>query len=143
MTKTVVQLPASEAATGQVQSASGSVAVPVDAPVAVAVAAANGFVNPERAARVAGARPASSAGAKAKHTPFRRVRVEDHVVDSRLADNSYLGKAGQDRTEYGYKAHQALIVTRGKGFTKEKNKHKKGKHGGGFITMESHSIKFD
>ena len=142
MTKTVVQLPASEAATGQVQSASGSVAVPVDAPVAVAVAAAaNGFVNPERAAQVAGARPAP--GAKAKNTPFRRVRVEDHVVDSRLADNSYLGKAGQDRTEYGYKAHQALIVTRGKGFTKEKNKHKKGKHGGGFITMESHSIKFD
>ena len=43
---------------------------------------------------------------------------------------------------YGFKAHQDLIVTRGKGFQKEKNKKKKGSYRGGAIDMGSHSVKF-
>lgn len=36
------------------------------------------------------------------------------------ASNAFAGR------EWGQKAHEDLIVTRGKGFTKEKNKKKKG-----------------
>jgi hypothetical protein len=41
------------------------------------------------------------------------------------------------------KAHEDLIVTKGKGFTKEKNKKKRGSYRGGQIDFQSHSIKFD
>ncbi|KAJ3738785.1 SRP40, C-terminal domain-containing protein, partial [Lentinula detonsa] len=44
--------------------------------------------------------------------------------------------------DYGAKAHADLIVTRGAGFRKEKNKKKRGSYKGGNITMESHSYKF-
>ena len=41
------------------------------------------------------------------------------------------------------KAHQDLIKTRGKDFTKEKNKKKKGSYKGGAIDMHgSYSVKF-
>lgn len=46
-------------------------------------------------------------------------------------------------SDYGAKASADLIVTRGKGFTKEKNKKKRGSYRGGEITMASHSIKFN
>lgn len=45
--------------------------------------------------------------------------------------------------DYGAKASRDLIVTRGAGFRKEKNKKKRGSYVGGEITMQSHSIKFD
>lgn len=65
-------------------------------------------------------------------------------------------------SDYGARASADLIVTRGKGFVKEKNKKKRsaisfavvessadislsfcrGSYRGGDITMESHSIKF-
>ncbi|KAJ7024280.1 SRP40, C-terminal domain-containing protein, partial [Mycena alexandri] len=45
--------------------------------------------------------------------------------------------------DYGQRAHNDLIVTRGAGFRKEKNKKKRGSYRGGEITMESHSFKFD
>lgn len=44
---------------------------------------------------------------------------------------------------YGHKAHQDLIVTRGKGFRKEKDKKKRGSYRGGQIDFQSHSIKFE
>ncbi|KAJ7481142.1 SRP40, C-terminal domain-containing protein [Mycena galericulata] len=44
--------------------------------------------------------------------------------------------------DYGQRAHNDLIVTRGAGFRKEKNKKKRGSYRGGEITMESHSFKF-
>ncbi|PIA19066.1 hypothetical protein COEREDRAFT_90951 [Coemansia reversa NRRL 1564] len=53
-------------------------------------------------------------------TPFCRIRPEDVV----------------------YADERDLIVTRGKAFTKEKNKKKRGSYSGGRITMTSHSIKF-
>ncbi|SCZ97038.1 BZ3500_MvSof-1268-A1-R1_Chr4-2g06947 [Microbotryum saponariae] len=61
------------------------------------------------------------------NAPFRRVKAEE--------------PAGM--SDYGAKASADLLVTRGKGFTKEKNKKKRGSYRGGDITMESHSIKFN
>ncbi|KAJ2743697.1 jun-like transcription factor [Coemansia sp. BCRC 34301] len=79
----------------------------------------------------------------APNTPFCRIRPEDVVyADERLKDNTYISKGGVDN-DFGYKAHMDLIVTRGKGFTKEKNKKKRGSYSGGKITMQSHSIKFE
>ncbi|KAJ2244603.1 jun-like transcription factor [Coemansia sp. RSA 455] len=79
----------------------------------------------------------------APNTPFCRIRPEDVVyADERLKDNTYISKGGFEN-DFGYKAHMDLIVTRGKGFTKEKNKKKRGSYSGGKITMQSHSIKFD
>ncbi|KAJ2607520.1 jun-like transcription factor [Coemansia sp. RSA 1365] len=75
-------------------------------------------------------------------TPFCRIRPEDVVyADERLKDNTYISK-GETNGDFGYKAHKDLIVTRGKAFTKEKNKKKRGSYSGGRITMTSHSIKF-
>ncbi|KAJ2512865.1 jun-like transcription factor [Coemansia sp. RSA 1939] len=75
-------------------------------------------------------------------TPFCRIRPEEVVyVDDRLKDNRYTAKGGTSG-DFGYKAHKDLVVKHGKGFTKEKNKKKRGSYGGGRITMESHSIKF-
>ncbi|TGZ78710.1 hypothetical protein EX30DRAFT_309667, partial [Ascodesmis nigricans] len=59
-----------------------------------------------------------------------------------LEDNTFLA-AGFDETHYSFKAHQDLIVTKGKGFTKEKNKKKKGAYRGGAIDFTTRSIKFD
>ena len=67
-------------------------------------------------------------------------------------------KAGPSN-DYGQKAHEDLIITRGAGFRKEKNKKKRGSYRGGEITVtrcthqsslqglhvpqiESHSFKF-
>ncbi len=75
--------------------------------------------------------------------PFQRVRPEDVTfVDNRLKDNTYESKGGSDVHSYGFKAHQDLIVVRGKNFRTEKNKKKKGAYKGGAIDMNSHSIKF-
>lgn len=42
------------------------------------------------------------------------------------------------KNDYGAKAHQDLIVTRGAGFRKEKNKKKRGSYRGGEITVSSY-----
>ena len=49
---------------------------------------------------------------------------------------------GGAENSYGLKAHNDLIKTRGKGFTKEKNKKKRGSYKGGQIDMETYSVKF-
>jgi len=77
------------------------------------------------------------------NSPFQRVKSEEIYVDPRLRDNSFEAKSGA-ATSWGYRANQDLIVTRGKGFTKEKNKKKRGSYRGGQIDMHGvHSIKFD
>ncbi|ORY28701.1 hypothetical protein BCR33DRAFT_666822, partial [Rhizoclosmatium globosum] len=74
---------------------------------------------------------------------FQRVKAENVVfVDERLKDNRFESKGGAI-SSYGMKAHQDLIVTKGKGFTKEKNKKKRGSYRGGQIDQESYSIKFN
>ncbi|KAJ1676426.1 jun-like transcription factor, partial [Spiromyces aspiralis] len=75
---------------------------------------------------------------------FSRINEKEVVyADDRLKDNTFTGKNQGVEGDYGYKAHLDLVVTRGKGFTKEKNKKKRGSYRGGKITTESHSIKFD
>ncbi|KAI1651088.1 SRP40, C-terminal domain-containing protein [Daldinia loculata] len=76
-------------------------------------------------------------GAKTQNQPFSRIR-KDVAIDPRLSSNAYVSH------EYGDKAHQDLIVTKGKGFTKEKNKKKRGSYKGGPLDInKSRSIKFD
>ena len=53
-------------------------------------------------------------------------------------DNSYKGAAGN----WGERAAEKLGRVRGKDFTKNKNKMKRGGYRGGIITMASGSYKF-
>lgn len=88
--------------------------------------------------------PAKSDNKKPRksNTPFQRIKQEDVVFhDHRLKDNTYMARGGA-ANDYGAKANQDLIVTRGDGFRKAKNKKKRGSYRGGEITLESHSIKF-
>jgi hypothetical protein len=56
---------------------------------------------------------------KKQNVPFSRISA-DQYVDPRLASNAYVPY------DYAERAHRDLIVTKGKGFTKEKNKKKRG-----------------
>ncbi|KAL5489973.1 SRP40 [Sanghuangporus weigelae] len=80
--------------------------------------------------------------ARKSNAPFQRIKTEMvKFADERLKDNSFHSR-GSKRGDYGERAHADLIVTRGDGFRKEKNKKKRGSYRGGEITLESHSIKF-
>lgn len=57
---------------------------------------------------------------KAAVIPFSRIPV-DQKVDPKFASNAYVSY------DYADRAHRDLVVTKGKGFTKEKNKKKRGK----------------
>ncbi|KAK9896550.1 hypothetical protein P389DRAFT_161269 [Cystobasidium minutum MCA 4210] len=143
---TTVQIPASEAGSVQVSKKKVTITeVPQPPSGSASGSSTPSGMNAERAALLSGSNsPAPGLnGKKGQNTPFRRVRVEEHVVDERLKDNSFTGKAGAHTKDYGWKAAQDLIVTRGDSFRKEKNKKKRGSYRGGEITMQSHSIKFD
>lgn len=71
---------------------------------------------------------------------FSRIKPQT-IPPEQLLDNGYEAKGGITN-DYGIRAHQDLIVTRGAGFRKEKNKKKRGSYRGGEITLQSHSIKF-
>jgi len=72
---------------------------------------------------------------------FQRVKSDQAVyADDRLRDMSYEAKSGAG--DWGARAHADLIVVKGKNFTKEKNKKKRGSYRGGTIDQGSHSIKF-
>jgi len=74
---------------------------------------------------------------KKTNVPFSRI-PKDQKVDERLASNAYVPY------DYAQKAHEDLIVTKGKGFTKEKNKKKRGSYRGGYIDVEGKKgIKFE
>ncbi|KAI9781905.1 MAG: hypothetical protein M1835_004161 [Candelina submexicana] len=74
---------------------------------------------------------------KSQNTPFSRV-PKDVKIDHRLSSNAY------QPYDYAEKAHQDLIVTKGKNFTKEKNKKKRGSYRGGAIDVDGRKgIKFD
>jgi SRP40, C-terminal domain len=71
------------------------------------------------------------------NVPFSRI-PKDIKVDDRLASNAYVPY------DYAQKAHEDLIVTKGRGFTKEKNKKKRGSYRGGYIDVDGKKgIKFD
>lgn len=83
--------------------------------------------------------PPSPAPKQLKKTNERFSRIpKDIKVEERLQSNAYVPY------DYAQKAHEDLIVTRGKGFTKEKNKKKRGSYKGGYIDIEGKKgIKFD
>lgn len=67
-------------------------------------------------------------------------RINPNVeVHPNLVSNEY--NAGNDN--YGAKAHRDLVITRGEGFRKEKQKKKRGSYRGGTIDFETRSFKFD
>jgi hypothetical protein len=69
---------------------------------------------------------------------FSRIR-HDIEVHPGVSSNEY--NAGEHN--YGAQAHRDLIVTRGDGFRKEKQKKKRGAYRGGVIDFESRSFKFE
>ena len=74
---------------------------------------------------------------KKLNTPFQRV-PQDTPVDPKMASNAYRSY------DYADRAHQDLSVTKGKGFTKEKNKKKRGSYRGGAIDVSGgKGIKFE
>ncbi|KAK4697510.1 hypothetical protein P7C71_g573, partial [Lecanoromycetidae sp. Uapishka_2] len=80
--------------------------------------------------------PAASKQQKKQNTPFQRV-PKDTPVDPRMS-NAYKSY------DYAEKAHQDLSVTKGKGFTKEKNKKKRGSYRGGAIDISGgKGVKFE
>jgi hypothetical protein len=67
--------------------------------------------------------------------PFSRIKVDEiNFVDARLKDNTFESRKAA-ANDYGAKASADLIVTRGAGFRKEKNKKKRGSYRGGDITV--------
>lgn len=63
---------------------------------------------------------------------------KDTLVDIKLASNAYIPH------DYGERAHHDLSVTKGKGFTKEKNKKKRGSYRGGAIDIQGgKGVKFE
>ncbi|KAL2350193.1 SRP40, C-terminal domain-containing protein [Cryomyces antarcticus] len=73
---------------------------------------------------------------KKENVPFSRIPA-DTKVDPKFASNAYVPY------DYAERAHRDLVVTKGKGFTKEKNKKKRGAYRGGMIDMAPKGIKFE
>ncbi|KAH8170804.1 hypothetical protein LIA77_09585 [Sarocladium implicatum] len=79
----------------------------------------------------------TAAQRKKANIPFSRI-PKDIYVDPKFASNAYVPMS------YSQRAHEDLIITKGKGFTKEKNKKKKGSFRGGAIDItEKKGIYFD
>ena len=74
--------------------------------------------------------------AKKENVPFSRI-PKDQWVDPRLVSNAFVPY------DYAQKAHEALIVTKGKAFTKAKNKGKRGSYRGGIIDQTPKGIQFE
>lgn len=69
------------------------------------------------------------------NTPFSRIKIDEvKFADERLRDNTF-GSRRAATNDYGAKANADLMVTRGAGFRKEKNKKKRGSYRGGDITV--------
>ncbi|KAL8666629.1 MAG: hypothetical protein Q9168_007436 [Polycauliona sp. 1 TL-2023] len=76
-------------------------------------------------------------GLKPRAVPFSRISPNT-PIPAALASNAY------QPYDYAERAHQDLIVTKGKGFTKEKNKKKRGSYRGGVIDVgPGRAIRFD
>ncbi|KAL8752751.1 MAG: hypothetical protein Q9184_005639, partial [Pyrenodesmia sp. 2 TL-2023] len=74
---------------------------------------------------------------KPKNPSFTRIPATV-AVDERFASNKY------QPYDYAERAHQDLSVTKGKGFTKEKNKKKRGSYRGGAIDVSGgKGVKFE
>jgi len=81
---------------------------------------------------------------KKTNTPFQRVKADEkYTLPMAMRDNSFNADVQGRGTTWGQKAHNDLIVTRGKGFRHEKTKKKRGTYRGGTLSMEVRSIKFE
>ena len=80
---------------------------------------------------------ARSSGKAQNNRPFQRVAA-DEPVDEKFQSNAYVPY------DYADRAHRDLAPTKGKNFTKEKNKKKRGSYRGGIIDVHGKKgIKFD
>ncbi|PFH61292.1 hypothetical protein XA68_17709 [Ophiocordyceps unilateralis] len=81
----------------------------------------------------------SGSKARNKQVDARFSRIpKDIQVDAKFASNDYVAM------DYSRRAYEDLVVTKGKGFTREKNKKKKGSFRGGAIDIhEKKGIYFD
>lgn len=77
-------------------------------------------VHPDRLRHMPASKKEVATAEKKKHVPFSRI-PQDQKVDPRFASNEYVSY------DYADRAYRDLVVTKGKGFTKEKNKKKRGK----------------
>ncbi|KAL8783464.1 MAG: hypothetical protein Q9213_004601 [Squamulea squamosa] len=76
-------------------------------------------------------------GPKPKGVSFTRI-PSDTLIPPSLASNAY------QPYDYAERAHQDLSITKGKGFTKEKNKKKRGSYRGGVIDVgPGRAIRFE
>lgn len=77
-------------------------------------------VHPDRLRHMPASKKEVAIAEKKKQVPFSRI-PQDQKVDPRFASNEYVSY------DYADRAYRDLVVTKGKGFTKEKNKKKRGK----------------
>lgn len=73
---------------------------------------------------------------------FKRVKVSD-LDAKKIISNAYVHKNSVRKNDYGMKAYNDFIKTKGKDFRAEKNKKKKGRYSGGKINMDVCSVKLD
>ena len=73
-------------------------------------------------------------GSRNPNERFQRIKPQAPTAEELEFNNRYEVKTAP-RNDYGARAHQDLIVTRGAGFRKEKNKKKRGSYRGGEITV--------
>ena len=112
---TLTGSPAKSAPIAKINTEVEEVVVP-----AAAVENGNGDMHPDRLKRMPATKQTNKE-VKKSNVPFSRI-PKDTKVDEKFKSNEYVPY------DYANKAYQDLIVTKGKGFTKEKNKKKRGEH---------------
>ncbi|KAF8244215.1 hypothetical protein K440DRAFT_559528, partial [Wilcoxina mikolae CBS 423.85] len=85
-----------------------------------------------------------SAEKKKHHSnkPFSRIDLDKISYEDEILMRNDYEAVGFAPDHYAARAHQDLIITKGKGFTKEKNKKKRGSYKGGVIDFATRSYKF-
>lgn len=82
----------------------------------------------------------TKASGRTTNIPFSRIDMNKiQYANDALRTNAYVGPDN----EFGAQASVDLLKTRGKGFTKEKNKKKRGAYKGGNIDQTTRSFRFD
>ncbi|KAL8651108.1 MAG: hypothetical protein Q9226_004854 [Calogaya cf. arnoldii] len=108
-----------------------------DAPIESTTVNVHEELNPARGIVTSIKTTTSRKEAKPRAVPFSRI-APNTPIPAALASNAY------QPYDYAERAHQDLIVTKGKGFTKEKNKKKRGSYRGGVIDVgPGRAIRFD
>ncbi|MCJ1312173.1 hypothetical protein MMC25_005847 [Agyrium rufum] len=122
----------------QPSTSPGETTLPSQAPQSAAIIATTTPISPPKLPGFEDETPAAKKARLTKsNAPFSRIPKDIHV-DPKFASNAYIPN------DYSERAHRDLIVTKGKGFTKEKNKKKRGSYRGGVIDVGgSKGFKFE